>query len=315
MSMKRLLALTSVLFSLTATATLPCEPMQLALWITPQTHEEPLLQAIDHALHSVQVITYTMTDRKIIAALIQAKQRGDTVQVLIDKAPYQAANTNQSATKTLESAGVEVKTAPARFTNLHQKTLIIDQKLAFLMTGNFTYSSFYTQRNVYVALTTPALVTQIESVFQADWSNQWTHLSRSPLVWSPENHGRDIIQLINHSEKTLEIYAPGFGDPAFINAVKAAAKRGVQVTMITRPQKSRGYRQMIRALKNDNIQIKAMRPLTLHAKMVLSDDRIAYLGSNNFTSTSFHHNRELGILLCNRKNLQTLSTQFKNDQS
>lgn len=292
---------------------LPCENTDLPLWVTPQTHAQPLTQAIERAKQSVQVITYTLTDRQIIRALIQAKHHGANIQVLLDKAPYNATNTNQKAIRWLREEHIAVKTAPQYFTNLHEKALIIDKKTAFLMTGNFTYSGFYTQRNLYLKLTKPALVGQIETVFQADWSERTPTLSASPLVFSPENHGRDILRLIDSSQHSLKLYAPGFGDPAFIRALKHAAKRGVRITLLTRPKQSTGYRVMIRSLKDEGITVLPLQTPTLHAKLIISDDRIAYLGSNNFTSTSFHHNRELGILVCNQNLITRLNQQFDSD--
>jgi phosphatidylserine/phosphatidylglycerophosphate/cardiolipin synthase-like enzyme len=35
----------------------------------------------------------------------------------------------------------------------------------------------------------------------------------------------------------------------------------------------------------------------LHAKMILSDSRLAYVGSANMTDTSLHYNLELGVFL------------------
>lgn len=308
------ICLSILLLPYLATAKLDCYHQDAPLWITPQAGSRPIITAINHAKKSIQVVTYTMTNNSVINALIQAKNRGDNVQVLLDKAPYLATNTNLRATAQLKNAEIAVKTQNSIFENLHQKALIIDNQTAYLMTGNFTYSGFNFQRNFILKLSKENLVKQIETVFQADWQYKIPVIHRSVLVWSPENHGRWIIDLIYQAHRSIDIYAPGFGSRKFINAISNRARHGVKINFITRPTKQRGYKRMFKKLQRYGVNIIFMHTPTLHAKMILVDDHIAYLGSNNFTSTSFNENRELGIIICNSSLINKLEQQFNIDK-
>ena len=48
----------------------------------------------------------------------------------------------------------------------------------------------------------------------------------------------------------------------------------------------------------------------LHAKMILADETMAYVGSANFTDTSLHYNFELGIYIEDHETLGRLHTLF-----
>jgi phosphatidylserine/phosphatidylglycerophosphate/cardiolipin synthase-like enzyme len=48
----------------------------------------------------------------------------------------------------------------------------------------------------------------------------------------------------------------------------------------------------------------------LHAKMILADDVMAYIGSANFTDTSLHYNFELGVLTEDRAVIARLHALF-----
>ena len=48
----------------------------------------------------------------------------------------------------------------------------------------------------------------------------------------------------------------------------------------------------------------------LHAKMILADATMAYLGSANFTDTSLHYNFELGLYLEDRNMIARLQALF-----
>jgi phosphatidylserine/phosphatidylglycerophosphate/cardiolipin synthase-like enzyme len=51
----------------------------------------------------------------------------------------------------------------------------------------------------------------------------------------------------------------------------------------------------------------------MHAKMILSDDTKAYIGSINFSAQSMDENRELGIILTQADSIQKLTTTFETD--
>ncbi len=105
--------------------------------------EALLLRVIDNARHSLQVQAYTFTSRRIADALIAARRRGVTVNVLADAQMNQRAQ-NISALPRLLAAGVPVA-LETRYAAAHNKLLIADADgpHCAVATGsyNFTWSA------------------------------------------------------------------------------------------------------------------------------------------------------------------------------
>jgi phosphatidylserine/phosphatidylglycerophosphate/cardiolipin synthase-like enzyme len=54
-------------------------------------------------------------------------------------------------------------------------------------------------------------------------------------------------------------------------------------------------------------------PLYIHAKVIISDDTEAFVGSENFSSNSLNKNRELGLIVTDPATLVSLQTTFEKD--
>jgi phosphatidylserine/phosphatidylglycerophosphate/cardiolipin synthase-like enzyme len=106
-----------------------------------------LLREIDNASKEILVAVYAFTSDELASALVQAKNRGVTVQVILDR-DFDAANDNSKG-KTLESQKIPVRRAsgirpakPDRESGLmHQKFAIIDRRLVFSGSYNWTHSA------------------------------------------------------------------------------------------------------------------------------------------------------------------------------
>jgi len=295
-------------------STLVCDTQNTQLWLTPKDGVTPIIQAINDAKSRIQIVMYTLTYRKIIYALEDAEKRGVYVNIIIDKSPYQAKNVNQYAMEKLTQAGVKVRYSNPEFRFTHQKTMIIDQKTAYILTGNFTYTGFKKQRNFYIKLTNPTLVQQIEEVFQADWNRFPANFEKTALVWSPDDKGKQIMALIKDSEHSLDLYSPQISSKTILNLLIMKAKAGIDVKILVAPSGEHPYlRPLYQALRKAGAQVCYMQYPRIHGKIILSDDKIAYLGSNNLTGTSLFHNRELGVMLCNPNVVHELNNAFNQD--
>ena len=54
---------------------------------------------------------------------------------------------------------------------MHAKTIIVDQRVAFLGSENFSYSSLSASRETGVVFSNPNAIQSVNAVFQKDWSN------------------------------------------------------------------------------------------------------------------------------------------------
>jgi phosphatidylserine/phosphatidylglycerophosphate/cardiolipin synthase-like enzyme len=66
-------------------------------------------------------------------------------------------------------------------------------------------------------------------------------------------------------------------------------------------------------LKAGGVQVKEDTQLYIHAKMIVADGSLAFVGSENFSTTSLDNNRELGVLLTNAQIISTLQQTFQSD--
>ena len=104
--------------------------------------EGAILQALQGARHAIYVQAYLLTSRTLARALIEARQRGITVEVLADR--EMAGKAENSQLRQLAAAGIPVW-LELRYLAAHNKILLIDPREASnaVITGsyNFTYSA------------------------------------------------------------------------------------------------------------------------------------------------------------------------------
>jgi len=130
------------------------------------------------------------------------------------------------------------------------------------------------------------------------------------LVWSPGSES-ETVALIDSATSTLDIYNEEMADEKIIDALIAAAQRGVSVRVVMTYADE--WKPAFRRLSAAGAQIRTYAPkanLYIHAKMILADGRVAFVGSQNFSGTSQNDNRELGILLTDPAVIRSLSATF-----
>jgi len=316
--MKRfLIALLFGLSSLTGFAQPDCYQGNAKLIVQPGAGTRPILQAIRSARHHIRLTIYTLNNRSIISALINAQHRGVDTQVILENNPYKMAGFNRPAFGRLKKAKVDIQSGDPRHQYTHQKTLIIDQHEAFLMTGNFTPSGIFYQRNFYFVSQHSALISQLIALFQADWSHKPVTLFYKPLVLSPDNSEKRLVRFIDGAKHRLFIYASGIDDYKIIDAIKRKARHGVTVKIRVNSSTVKNNKRWIKKLKRAGVSVYVNNKLVIHAKVLIRDpgteNREAYLGSANLTYVSLTKNREAGIMICNQAIVDRLTKTFYRD--
>ncbi len=105
-------------------------------------------------------------------------------------------------------------------------------------------------------------------------------------------------------------------DSAIEQALANAAQHGVQVEVIlptanisTGDSNSQG----IATIKQGGVQVREDPQLYMHAKIIIVDGRIAFVGSENISAQSLDQNRELGIIVSDSSVLNKLQITFQSD--
>jgi len=242
---------------------------------------------------------YELNDSIAEADLAADATRGVNVRVILDQHLEQSRNT--AAYDFLAAHGVHVEWAPSG-TTYHQKTLTVDDATSVIMTLNLVSTYYSDTRDFAVIDTNGADVAAIAATFNADFSGAAiTPPNGADLVWSPTNAEASILSVINGAARTLAVEDEEMDDPAVTDALAAAARRGVQVT-ITMTANSE-WDQALTQLAQAGAHVRLYPysgALYIHAKAIVADaglaDQQALVGSQNFSVASLDYNRELGIL-------------------
>jgi cardiolipin synthase A/B len=271
----------------------------LSLITEPGPGDPPFVALIDSARHSVEVTMYELTDERVEQALVAAASRGVRVEVLLDDGRYGAGRAlNDAAYDYLAAHGVSVAWAPSYFALTHQKSLLIDRRVAAIMTLNLTPVYYASSRDFAVLDYRSADIAQVAQTFDADLHHRQITPSAGSgdLVWSPGAQA-PLGALIVHARHSLQVESEEMDDATITGELCQAAQRGVRVQVLMTYQST--WRSALTSLAGCGAQVRTYSEgasLYIHAKLIRADARTVFIGSQNLSRPSLTHNRELGIL-------------------
>jgi phosphatidylserine/phosphatidylglycerophosphate/cardiolipin synthase-like enzyme len=283
----------------------PPPTSQVSIIVEPNGNKaSELTSAIDAATQSVYMTMYEIDATPMLSALVARKQAGVDVQVILDGSTM-TRSFDMPAYTQLHNAGIPAVWSSSAFTYTHEKTVVIDGAVAWIMTMNLNTSSPSANREYLAVDRDPADVAEATAIFQADHAMQSVTPSGA-LVVAPVNARPDLVALIASATTTLDVEGEEFSDTTstgIVNAVASAAARGVAVRVvianggIDATSVSRVKAQGAQVVKTgpSSGNGTATNPY-IHAKAIVADDARAYVGSENFTAGSLGYNRELGVI-------------------
>ncbi len=296
-------------------AVLPVFHGELDVLAMPDAGRAPVLQAIDGARDSIRLKIYLITDDAIVESLQRAVQRGVDVRVIMEQEPFGGADSNALAGQALAAAGVQVRDRPGAFVYSHEKSLVVDDRRAYIMTHNLTNSSFNRNREYMAIVEDPAVVQEVAQVFDADWERVDPDLAASLLVWSPANSRSHLEALVDSAQVSLDVEHTSLVDARLIDRMTAAARRGVRVRVITPAILDPGEMEFepVKELAAAGVGIRFLDAPYVHAKAMVVDGQVAMIGSQNLTANSLENNRELGIIFDDVAAVNRLARIFLQD--
>jgi cardiolipin synthase len=235
----------------------------------------------------------------------------------------------------------------------HRKLLIVDGRIAFL--GGINISSVYSGgsfgkakrvdpdaalawRDTDLQLQGP-VVADLQKLFLAAWQSQQGQTLPPRDYFPPlQAMGTQVVRAIGSSpeEEFSLIYATLLSaigsaetsvritnayfvpDPQLLEALVAAAARGVEVTLIL-PSRTDSWlvfhagRSHYAHLLKSGVRIFERRGVVLHSKTALVDGVWATVGSTNLDWRSFLHNHELNAVMLGADFGQQVQTMFDRD--
>jgi phosphatidylserine/phosphatidylglycerophosphate/cardiolipin synthase-like enzyme len=240
---------------------------------------------------------YLLTNSTVVSTLISKKKAGLDVKVVLNKNFPTTGTDNNSVFTQLQSNGVQVVWAPSGFTYTHEKAAIVDGASVWIMTMNVTFSSPTSNRE-YLALDTDSDdVAVAEQVFQADFTNTSASTTGKLLV-APINARARLLDLIGNAQTKLDLELEELSDSQIFPALVAAHDRGVAVRVVLSDDTpTSAQANAVATIKADGIPVKKLSTPYVHAKAIVADDTLAYVGSENLTQNSLDSNRELGLIV------------------
>jgi cardiolipin synthase len=320
-----LMAAGAVLWLRQSTTVLPLAPTSVAdiprpgetpalpvtgVFIEPGDGRAPLFDEIQAARRSIDLEVYIVTDDAILQALEEARRRGIAVRVILEEHPFGGGGGQEEMFARLERAGIAVRWSNPVFRFSHIKTMIVDDAVAIIMNQNLTQSAFTTNREFGVVTNRSDAVQAAAAIFAADWS-RGVEPDPGPLVVSPTNARDQLLALVGGARVSLDLYAEVLRDPQLLDALAAAAERGVRVRIIVSP--TADFAAEVDELTASGVAIRFSRSLYIHAKLIVADGERAFIGSQNLSATSLDQNRELGMIVDDPVNLSRLSRTFAID--
>jgi cardiolipin synthase len=132
-----------------------------------------------------------------------------------------------------------------------------------------------------------------------------------------ENVGEHVyLNIITQAKKYLYIQTPYFIiDEQMLSAICLAAKSGVDVRLVT-PFKWDKFlvhtltRSYYNDLINAGVKVYEYTPGFIHSKVVISDDKVATVGSANFDYRSLYHHFECGTCIYDSKSIEPIYKDF-----
>jgi cardiolipin synthase len=291
--------------------------MSRTLIVLPDDSVQPILDAIDGATKSLRIKMFIFTDPSLLDAVIAAHRRGVNVRIMLNPKRRNGVSENDETRSKLEAAGIEVRDSNPAFDVTHEKSMVVDDKTAFVKSLNWQTKNLTSTRDYAIITRHAHEVEEIINGFEADWSRQ--DFASRHLIWCRGNGRERITQFINQAKHSLWLQNERYQDQMIIECLVRAKERGVKVHVMARPPHTLKKDKLIegvgglRILNDIGVKVRKLKKLKLHAKMLLADGERAIIGSINLAPGSFDSRRELAIEVDDKHIVDRLHQIVKRD--
>ena len=221
----------------------------------------------------------------------------------------------------------------------HRKLIIIDHAVGYIGSQNLIRRNYGRKDDIVydelVVRMTGAIINELKALFAYDWSvessDKLMHVLNQDLSqdnqrgssllqilpsgpsYNDENNLKAFTFAINRAEHEVFIANPYFvpSDP-LLSAIVTAAKRGVRVRMINSAAMDQwmvghAQRSYYEELLKAGVEVYLYKkPALLHAKFMIIDNEIAFVGSSNMDIRSFELDQELSLIMYSKEDIHHL---------
>ena len=273
-----------------------------SLIVLPDDSVKPIIDAIDAARKSLRIKMFSFSAPDLLKAVIAAHQRGVKVWVMLNAARRSGEDDNKTVRKALTRAGADVKDSSPEFGITHEKSMVVDDELAFVKSLNWATENLTETRDYAIVTGHKKGVREVIDGFEADWHRQVFKPGLSAhMIWCPNDGRERIAHFIDEVRHTLFVQNERYQDAVIIERLVRAKERGVKIHVMARPPHTLKKDKLIegvgglRIMDDVGIKVHKLKHLKLHGKMLLADGSRAIVGSINLAPGSFDDRRDLAI--------------------
>jgi phosphatidylserine/phosphatidylglycerophosphate/cardiolipin synthase-like enzyme len=271
------------------------------LIIEPADGVAPLLSAIKRARTSVEIAIFRLDHKDIETALVDAAARGVRVTALIAFANRGGERRLRQLELRFLAAGVIVARTSDDLSRYHGKYFLIDRRILYVLSFNFTRLDIDRSRAFGVVTSRPHCVREAATLFEADCARTRYAPKIETFVVSPANSRQVLGAFLKRAKKQLLIYDPKISDRAMLHVLEERAKAGVDVRVIGQVS------------GRPSFDVRKLAGTRLHTRTIVRDHRQAFVGSQSLRTAELDSRREVGLVIRDPKAVKMLGDTFEAD--
>lgn len=274
----------------------------MKLIVEPEGGIGPILDAIDEAKRTIDILIFRLDCKSVTRGLEKAVARGVRVRALIASKHRGGTGDLRRLERRLLRAGVVLARTAGDLTRYHGKMMIVDGTFLHVYGFNYTTLDIDKSRSFGIVTRDRKLVAEAIKLFEADALRQNYTPTHRRLVVSPENSRDVLTAFIKGAKKQLLIYDAQVSDNAVQKVLQERSKAGVEIRIIGSLEKS---------LKD--VKVRQLAEMRLHVRAMIRDGREAFIGSQSLRRLELEGRREVGIIVKNASVVRKITTIFETD--
>ena len=275
----------------------------MKLIVEPTDGAGPLLAAIKSAKKSIEIAIFRFDRTDIEKALKAAAERGVKVTVLIAFANRGGEQRLRRLESRCLAAGIIVARTSDDLTRYHGKYLLIDRRVLYMLSFNFTHVDVDHSRGFGIVSTHAVWVREATRLFRADCTRTKYAPKTETFVVSPENARSALDVFLKRAKTQLLIYDPKISDKEMLRVLHERAKAGVEIKVIGS------------VAGHTPLDVQKLAGKRLHTRTIIRDRKQAFVGSQSLRAEELDSRRELGLILHDAKVVTTMIQTFEADWS
>ena len=274
----------------------------MKLLIQPGDGIAALLSGIRNAKKSIEIAIFRFDRAEIEAGLKAAVGRGVSVSALIAYTNRGGEINLRKLEMRLLAVGVAVSRTADDLVRYHDKIMIVDRRLLYVLSFNFTHLDIDHSRGFGIVTRNTRLIQEAAKLFEADVARKPYTPTLDTFVVSPANAREVLGKFICKAKKELLIYDPKIADAEMFRALGERKKAGVEIKVIGRVGK-----------QNPGLDVRNLAKIRLHTRTIIRDRHQAFLGSQSLRTAELDSRREVGVIVREPKVVNGLIKTFEAD--